>query len=335
MSNKIDERIFIELYKTGKSSMELAKIFGYAQRTIERYEEQLRVKNKIGYRKALASKTISRPTSKFGDIPSLDWKIAKTDIGKNPKNVFKKYLIIGDTHVPYVNVPSIKSILMMMEDVKFDGFIALGDIMDMSPISHWLKNKKKTLENKRMLTDYAEGNKLLDEFDSRLPKGCDKRFFYGNHEDWYYQLIEEYPALEGLLEPATELKLKERGYIVYDEINHIEKIGRLAFTHGIYHAQNFVKKHIDELKTNVLFAHLHTPRERFACSPAKEIAIAGYCIGCLCDLSPDYMKNRPNSWVHGFGVVYFYDDGYFDVHLGRIVKGKFIFNDKMYDGNGG
>ena len=221
-----------------------------------------------------------------------------------------------------------------MDDISFDGFIILGDYMDMSPISHWLKHKRKTLENKRMLTDYIEGNKLLDEFDKRLPKSCDKRFFYGNHEDWYYQLIEEYPALEGLLEPKIELKLEERGYKVYDKINHIERIGRLSFTHGIYHQQNFVKKHIDELKTNVIIGHLHTPRMRFASSPAREIAISGYSIGCLSDLAPAYQKNRPNSWVHGFGVVYFYDNGgYFDVDIKRIVKGKFIFNDKLYNGN--
>ena len=74
------------------------------------------------------------------------------------------------------------------------------------------------------------GGSLHHEFDKRLPKGCDKRFFYGNHEDWYFQLIEEYPALEGLLEPKTELKLIERGYKVYDTINNIEKIGKLNFT---------------------------------------------------------------------------------------------------------
>lgn len=329
----INEKIYVELYNAGKSPYDLSKLFKCSERTIARYELNLRKKGKLKYRKELPStKTVSTPTSQ--PIESVNWNIVKTEKKEiNIKKPFSTYLVIADTHIPYENPIAIKSIFHLMDDISFDGFIILGDYMDMSPISHWLKHKRKTLENKRMLTDYIEGNKLLDEFDKRLPKNCDKRFFYGNHEDWYYQLIEEYPALEGLLEPKTELKLEERGYKIYDKINHIERIGRLSFTHGIYHQQNFVKKHIDELKTNVIFGHLHSPRVRFAASPAREIAIAGYALGCLSDLAPAYQKNRPNSWVHGFGIVYFYDNGYFDADIKRIVKGKFIFNDRLYNGN--
>ena len=328
----INEKLLIELYNTGKDDIELAGLFDVSERTMQRTLSQLRKKKKIKYRKELpTSKTVS--TTVVDNIKPINWQIKKTSKKESAKKPFTTYLVIADTHVPHVNITAMKSIFHLMDDVKFDGFIALGDIMDMSPISHWLKNKRKTLENKRMITDYIEGNKLLDEIDKRLPKNCDKRFFYGNHEEWYHQLIEEYPALEGLLDPQVELKLAERGYKVYDKLNHIERIGKLSFTHGIYHSQNFVKKHIDELKTNIIFGHLHTPRQRFASSPAREIAIAGYSLGALCDLSPAYMKNRPNSWVHGFAIVYFYDNGYFDVDVKRIVKGKFIYNNKLYNGN--
>jgi len=330
----INEKVYIELYNNGKTIYDLAKMFDCSERSIERYENRLRKQKKIKFRKELPpTRTVSTPA--IQPVESVNWKITKTKKKEsNLKKPFSTYLVIADTHIPYENEIAIKSIFHLMDDISFDGFIILGDYMDMSPISHWLKHKRKTLENKRMLTDYIEGNKLLDEFDKRLPKNCDKRFFYGNHEDWYYQLIEEYPALEGLLEPKTELKLEERGYKVYDKINHIERIGRLSFTHGIYHQQNFVKKHIDELKTNVIFGHLHSPRVRFAASPAREIAIAGYALGCLSNLAPAYQKNRPNSWVNGFGVVYFYDNGgYFDVDVKRIVKGRFIFNNKLYSGN--
>jgi len=47
----INEKIFIELYNTGKSSYELHQIFGCAERTIQRYETRLRRQNKIKYRK--------------------------------------------------------------------------------------------------------------------------------------------------------------------------------------------------------------------------------------------------------------------------------------------
>lgn len=335
MTNKEIEKIVIELNKAGKSSYEIGLIVDKSERTIQRIEQRLRLKGKLDLRKQLPiSKTVSTVSSELQEIKPLNWTIAKTK--KKPSKIeksFTTYLVTADQHIPYINAPAVKSVFQLMGDINLDGFIILGDFLDMSPISHWLKNKRKTLENKRMITDYMEGNKVLDEFDKRLPKDCDKRFFYGNHEDWYYQLIEEYPALDGLLDPKIELKLKERGYTVYDKLNHIERIGKLSFTHGMYHSQNYVKKHIDEFKTNIIFAHLHSPRERFSNSPAKEIAIAGYAIGCLSDLAPSYQKNRPNSWTHGFALVYFYDNGYFDVDLKRIVKGKFIFNNKLYDGN--
>ena len=334
VTKKIDEQMFIELFNAGKDDIDLAKLFGVAERTIQRYGAQLRKKGKIKLRKNLpSSRTTTRISSDLKEIKPINWKIAKPSNKVLPNKSFSTYLVVADTHVPYENEVAVKSILKLMDDVRFDGFIILGDYIDMRPISHWLKHKRKTLENQRMKQDYIEGNRLLDEFDKRLAKNCDKRFFYGNHENWYFNLIEEMPALDGLLHPTEELKLKERGYTVYEKINHIERIGRLNFTHGIYTSQNYVKKHIDELKSNVMFGHLHSPRMRLACSPAREIAIAGYCLGSLCNMSPSYMHGRPDKWAHGFGIVYFYENGFFDADLKRIVKGKFVYNNRLYDGN--
>jgi predicted phosphodiesterase len=333
------EQILIELYNSGKTDIELAHLFETSERTIQRRLARLRVKKRIKNRRELPiSQDTTVVPATIEETKPLNWKIPKsrkksTHIDKS----FSPYLVIADPHIPYVNQSAVKAILKLMDDITFDGFIILGDYMDMTPISHWLqkKRKRKSLENKRMKADYIEGNKLLDEFDKRLPEGCDKRYFYGNHERFYYDLIEEYPALEGYFEPKTQLKLEERGYKVYDKINHIERIGRLSFTHGIYHVQNYVKKHIEEFKTNVIFGHLHSPRMRFSASPAKQIEIAGYCVGCLCNMNPAYMQGRPHKWAHGFGIVYFYEghQGFFDVDLKRIVKGRFVYEGKLYDGN--
>ena len=606
---------------------------------------------------AISEETMEDTIERIKSIYSTKWQPTKERKTSNKKKNFKAYLIIADTHVPHQNDIAVKAVLNMMEDYAFDGFVVLGDYMDMAPISHWLhdKNKRKSLEGMRMKEDYTVGNMLLDEFDKRLPKKCDKRFFWGNHSfvkdtevltdkgwikiqnieftkqykiaqfdietkqisfanpemltyhpepyvikieghntcqvvdplhhvivddkkvlakdllnteikekqlplrcyaknrgvdftdnelklitwiimdatvvdrskrentdakriqfklskkrkiedlcfllkemkipytlkpatksgdnvlqpyliriygkeakkyfkivtknkvfprdfknlnleqfkvvldviaktdgqkvssnkitwktinkhnadiiqesaikngylcsinekqgvsgfkngktqyhvyikkqlvasyklkivkekyndniysitmpkgtivtryngkvaftgncDWYHQFIEKYPMLDGLFNPTIELKLKERGYKVYEDLNHIERIGRLSLTHGMYHNKHFLTKHIDEFKTNVLVGHLHTSRLRLENSPAKEVAIFGASVGCLCDLNPAYNRNKPNKTSHGFAVVYFYDNGYFDVDLKRIVKGKFVFNNKLYDGN--
>jgi hypothetical protein len=332
---KINQEIFISLYREGKSDLELAKLFKVGERTIQRYAAKLRIKHKLKPRNEIVSKTVSvKSPQQLLDIEPLNWKIKpskrKDSTAKKP---FKTIVVSADYHIPYANVPATKAFLQLVADVNPEGFYILGDFMDMEPISHWLKQKKKTLENKRMISDYVEGNRLLDEFDSRLRKDCDKRFWWGNHEHWYSQLIEEMPALEGLLDPTNELKLKERGYKVYEELNHIERVGRLCLVHGMYHSTNYLKAHLDKFQTNVMHADMHSPRFRCSESPAREIALSGYCLGCMTNLSPSYMKNRPNKWSHGFAIVYLFDNGWFDVDIKRIVKGRFVFNGKLYDGN--
>lgn len=262
----------------------------------------------------------------------LKWNIGKSKLSKNKKRPFKTYLVVGDAHIPLHNMPAIKSVLHLMDDVKFDGMINIGDFMDMGAISHWNQTKKKTLEGRRMKEDYIIGNAILDEFDKRLPRNAEKYYLWGNHEDWYNQLIEEYPMLEEYFSPTIELKLKERGYKVYP-YNHVIRFGKLNITHGTYASQNPVKKHMLAHMGNIMFGHVHSPEMKCLHSDSREVSVIGYAVGCLCDVNPQYMRNRPNNWAHGFAVLYVYDNGYFDVDLKRIVKGKFVFNDKLYDGN--
>ncbi|MHA2012735.1 MAG: metallophosphoesterase [Candidatus Helarchaeota archaeon] len=261
----------------------------------------------------------------------LKWKISSSKRKKKNKD-FEVALFIPDVHIPHENKPACKAVLKLMKDVTFDKFLIMGDFLDYGAISHWNKNKHRTLEMKRLKDDYISGNVLLDEFDKYLPQKCDKYFLKGNHEVWIDDLLEEIPALEGMVEPETQLFLKDRNYKIY-EYNQLAKIGRLYATHGIYAGVNPIKKHLDELKVNIIFVHTHTLGMRLSSSPAREIAFSGYNAGCLCDLGPDYMKNRPNSWTHGFAIGYFYPNGFFDIQLIRIVNGKFILNNKIYDGN--
>ena len=261
----------------------------------------------------------------------LRWKIAKASKKKIKKRPYKVGLFFPDVHTPHQNDPMLKSVYKLMDDITFDVFTLMGDFMDFGCISHWNRNRHRTLELKRLKSDYIIGNSILDEFDKRLPEKCEKHYLYGNHEDWISNLLDEIPALEGLIEPEECLQLDKRNYKVYP-YNELVKFGRLYATHGIYVTTNPIKKHLNELKVNIIFAHTHKLGMEFSSSMAREIAFAGYNIGAACDLSPDYMRNRPNAWTHGFAVVYFFPNGYFDVQLVRVIDGQFIFNGKVYSG---
>lgn len=330
---------FINDYNDGMNNYDLSIKYRTSVRTIERRLTELRRKEKINYRTSVSknfkiedNQDYNKFIEKYRSESVLNWKNIKSN-RNNSKSEITKYLITSDYHVPYVNKLAFNSVLKLMDDIKFDGFIIDGDFMDFNCISHWNKGKHKTLEGKRLLADYIEGNIILDEIDKRLPKNADKKFLYGNHERFYEDFIEDNPQLDGLFDPKKELRLIERGYKVFSKQNHIEKLGKLHITHGLYTGENIVKKHIDSCKTNMLFGHLHTLEFKLESSPAKDIAIAGYCIGALCDMNPDYMQNKPDKWSHGFAIVYLNKkEDWFDVDLKRIINGKFVYNGKLYQG---
>lgn len=261
----------------------------------------------------------------------LKWIPTKTKIPKNKKQKFQTILVTSDHHIPHQDDSSINAILSLMDDIKFDQNVILGDFLDYGCISHWNTGRNKTLEMQRLKNDYIKGNVLLDEFDKRLPIGCTKHFFKGNHEIWIDDLIDKTPQLEGLVEPESQLKLIERGYKIY-QYNDIIPFGKLNLTHGIYASSNSVKKHLDELKVNIMFGHTHTMAIMMSSSPAREVAFSGYNVGCLANLCPDYMRGRPHGWTHGFAIIYLYENGYFEVNMIRILNGRFIYNGKVYEG---
>jgi transposase-like protein len=266
------------------------------------------------------------------EAAKLKWKVPKTKIAANKKKVFKQFIVIPDLHAPKQNTPSVNIYLQVMDDIKFDGLIEMGDLVDLSCISHWNETKHKTLEGQRLKNDYICANAILDEFDKRLPYGAEKYYLKGNHEDWANQLVEKIPALEGLFDVESCLKLNERGYKIF-EYNDILKLGKMNFTHGMYCSQNPIAKHVNELKVNIGFAHTHTLGMQCFSSPARDVAFVGYNFGSGCDWNPDYMKNAPHKWVHGFGIFYLFPDKTFDVSLIRIIQGKAIVNGKLYNGN--
>lgn len=333
---KIDLDALVALYSTGKSDIELAQIFKTSERSIQRELAKLRLKKKIKSRlEIIVSKTVSQPKPDIsGDFIPIDWKIKKSKVSKNDKKAFRQYLVIADVHVPYEDKGAVRSILQLMDDIKFDGFFILGDYLECESVSHWLRDKRKnkTLEGKRLEFEYREGNRLLDEFDKRLPKECDRRFWLGNHEDWVNQMIEQIPQLDGLINVEQQLKLKERGYIFYADVNHIEKVGKLNIFHGWKSGDNATKTMITQIMGNVLSGHLHTLDIKMMHSPAKELSTIGISMPCLAKQNPEFMKNQPNKFSLGFCILNYYDSGFFQADVIRIIKNKFIYNQKIYSG---
>ena len=135
--------------------------------------------------------------------------------------------------------------------------------------------------------------------------------------------------MEGFAEIELNLKLKERGWKEIP-LNGVYKIGKLSLCHGLYTNQYHARKHVDIFGTSVIYGHNHDVQEHTRITYGNTEVHKGKSIGCLCDVSPSYLKNKPNKWVHAFSVVYTYDDGNFNEYTINIINGQFVWNGKPY-----
>lgn len=248
------------------------------------------------------------------------------------KVVAKKAVLLADIHYPKHSKEALNSIKTFLKDFMPDYVVYQGDQLDMGVISHWNKDKKRKVELKRLKSDYENFDRdVLLPIEKIVGDKCQKVWITGNHEDWAQQYLDKNPELEGMIEPEICLRLEERGYDIVP-LNSVYKLGKLNVIHGFYHNQYHTAKHANVFDGSVVYGHLHTPQEYVKTSSFDTGRFhSATSLPCLCDLSPDYMKNKPTSWVHGFGVVYILPDGTFHLYRVIMVGNKFIFNNKLYE----
>lgn len=146
----------------------------------------------------------------------------------------------------------------------------------------------------------------------------------GNHEERFKRyLAGKAKELEGSIWLEELLGLREHGI---EWVQDRDKIvaGKLWIDHGhewfggggVNPARNYRMKAID----NVLVGHVHKTSTDLFRKPLDGSFIAGWSVGCLCDLNPRYAPR--NNWNHGVALVELEQDGNFTVHNKVILQGK-------------
>lgn len=266
--------------------------------------------------------------------------------------MLQRVVLLPDFHYPYHNKVAVNAVFKFIRWFKPHTVVILGDGMEMSSINHWKQEhgSKKFFESKRLLKEY-EGfdkeiltplEKICEHSDKRR-KEVEKIYMGGNHEDWVNTLIDKNPQLEGLVEPEIVLKLKERNWkwIPFVKINGegnvsrgIVKFGKLLVFHGQYWNKYHSSKTADEYSRSCAYAHTHDIQ---LYTKVFSDDCAGYhtaqSIGCLCSTSPAFKRGKGNRWVNAFGVLYVRDDGMYNLYVPVIIRGKFVFSGKEFDGN--
>jgi hypothetical protein len=250
----------------------------------------------------------------------------------NPESL--KVVAQPDTHAPYHDEEAMACFLDFLSWYGPDVHVIMGDFADMAGISHWPPD---SFEARRLVPEMIEARKLLAMIKAVTPKATTRIYLEGNHEDWLRQAcVAKMPELfDGLNELGIHVDLKSildldsYGYELIP-MNHIARIGRASFTHGLYTGDNHPRTHLNKLKTSIYYGHVHDIKSTNDCS--IDGPMDAQSLGCLCRLDAPFLKGKPNNWVHSFGVFEFFRDGSYCFVLPRIVNGKISFAGRVFRG---
>jgi predicted phosphodiesterase len=244
--------------------------------------------------------------------------------------LIEKTFVFSDIHYPDHDIKALDVAEQVLKDWKPNRIVYIGDAYDATPVSHWLKDKKRKLENKRLLKDYEGVQKMLNRHAQLAGKQLKEVvYMLGNHEDWIREYIDCNPEVEGLIEIENHLKSPGKGIkfkmIPYIGRDRIFKVGKLYLIHGEYTNQYHASKTVNVYDRNIMYGHVHSVQEAGKVSPVdvedRHMAVS---IGSLCNKNPDYGEGKPNAWVHAFALVLTKDDKLFNHYVIRINDGVSI-----------
>lgn len=237
-----------------------------------------------------------------------------------------KVLTLPDIHFPDHDGQAQMLIEKFLADEKPDVLQLLGDAIDFDYISKYSVGNLRKLEGKRIINDYAGFNKMLARW-KKLAGNPEVIYHIGNHERRIQDFIDKNPNLEGYAEVEQSVK----GVDKFIQFNEVHKIGKLNFMHGIYINQYHAKKHADNYGANIIYGHTHSLQSHTRVSPVNRSHYhTAKSIGCLTNINPSYMKNKPSAWVLAMHMAYIQESGLFSEYTIVINKGQFIWNGKLY-----
>jgi hypothetical protein len=233
---------------------------------------------------------------------------------------------------PIHNMKAIEPIFRFMEDFKPNAFVFGGDQLDLGEVSHWNRAKRLSMEGLR-LSETIEGFRrdIQDEVEKRMAPKSTLLWHEGNHENWLMDLVDENPALDGLLNLQQLLGLGDRWRFVPQ--GKTSRLGKLYFAHGdqIKGGEHIAKAGVLHWEKSIRFGHHHTYQvfTKTSALDARDTH-TGVSVPCLCRRDLKYGEGKPNRWVNGFLWGTIYPDGSFTDQVTIIVDGKFYANGKTY-----
>ena len=212
--------------------------------------------------------------------------------------------VIGDIHIPYQDNDAIEVAFDKMEEENIEALFINGDMLDFYQLSFHEKDPRMV----HFKQEIEAGRQFLDYCRSRFP-GIPIYFIPGNHENRFERYLRVKASelldmdefrLDVLLHVAEYgvQYIPFRSKVVFGDflIEHGDKIPGAG---GVVPARTALMR----LKTNCLINHFHktSSSSQRVYGPGESTTIRGYSLGCLCELTPEYLEI--NEWNHGFAIL--------------------------------
>lgn len=242
----------------------------------------------------------------------------------------ERVLVLPDIHLPEEDTRTMAAVEQYMGDHDWDEVVYLGDLLDLGLISSHNKDNLRAIKGRRLRAEYDYCAEMLDRHQKLAPMA---KFTYleGNHELRVEKYIDANPAMEGSMEVEVGLQLLKRK-IQWVRYGTPYKLGKARFIHGMYTNKYHASKHVEAYGNNIFYGHTHDIQLHSKELHGDDKTIVGQSLGCLCKYDQPYLRRRPTRWQQGFGVFYFFPDGYFTYTVVRIFKHRFYAEGEIYQG---
>jgi hypothetical protein len=246
----------------------------------------------------------------------------------------KTWVVLSDIHYPEQDRPSIAAVLDFLQKNRktIHGVVLLGDNLDCQSISRHTEGLPGLRKEGGFQEDLVGFDAAIMTPIEKLLPDAKKVWFEGNHEAWLTHFLEKEPQFKGALSFPRLLQLAERGwqFVPQGETFYVGVMG-LKHGDGIGSSMHVAKKLVDTQCQNSMMGHVHTFSAYTKTSESdKGSKWVGYTLPCLTNTNPKYGKGRPNTHIHGFGIIDEWSNGYVNVFVPIILKGRFSYGGVLY-----
>lgn len=218
----------------------------------------------------------------------------------------KKILCIGDTHMPWLSKKSFEKVLLIIDALKPDAIIQMGDLYDMYSFSRFAKSLDIYTPKQEILEGRLQADNFWKLIRKKAPRATSHYQLLGNHDSRPLDRIaEKYPEIKSLVDVKHlwEFDGVKTVHDVREELvlKHITQ-GEIVFMHG------YRSKLGDHMKynfnTNTVCGHSHRGGVYYEQMHDGRVVWELNCgyLGSEEEIG-NYRKQRFSKWTLGLGVI--------------------------------